>query len=395
MGGYPTMILALGAALQAWGGGVPAPPASSGFGRESGEAPAFEPDSGFATGGVSPARDALDKEIIRRIVRQHVDDVKNCYEPELEEEPDLFGRILVRFTIAASGRVIESVLEDSTMDNPRVESCTVQVVQGWEFPKLPRGARIVVPYPFVLTPSSFEIRSASKNVGAVEIRPLSPVTFVHQSTNLDGVSSNGLVAVTDRGLLLVDTAWTDAQTESILRWGETRFERPWIGAVLTHDHEDRAGGLWALERRHIPVSALDLTVAKLVRRGVRNVTVLFTARDGEIKDARGFEAFYPGPGHAVDNIVIHLSPEHFGSVLYGGCLIKAMEAKTLGFTGDADLAAWPAAVRRVRAKFSDQKIVPGHGAVDEAGAAYQHTLDLLTAANAPRGPRGAAPPPAR
>jgi hypothetical protein len=66
-------------------------------------------------------------------------------------------------------------------------------------------------------------------------------------------------------------------------------------------------------------------------------------------------------------------------VLYGGCLIKSTDAKGLGFTADANLAAWPAAVRRVSLKYPKRTIVPGHGAVDPTGGAYQFTLDLLEA----------------
>ncbi len=68
--------------------------------------------------------------------------------------------------------------------------------------------------------------------------------------------------------------------------------------------------------------------------------------------------------------------------MFGGCLVKSMAAADLGFTGDADLAAWPAAIRGVRARYSDPVIVPGHGPVDLSGQAYQHTLDLLAAVNA-------------
>ena len=186
--------------------------------------------------------------------------------------------------------------------------------------------------------------------------------FVHRSTDANGVPSNGLVAVTERGLLLVDTAWTDAQTEAVLAWGDGRFHRPWLGAVITHDHNDRAGGLGALERRHIPVAALDLTVAKLAARGVHGVTTLFLARDGAFVDPRGFEVFYPGPGHAPDNIVLR-----FPGLVFGGCLVKSMVATDLGFTGAADLAAWPAAIKNVRARYTDPVIVPGHGRVDMTG----------------------------
>jgi metallo-beta-lactamase class B len=219
----------------------------------------------------------------------------------------------------------------------------------------------------------------TNGAGAVEIETFDSTLFVHRSTGADAVPSNGLVAVTERGLLLVDTAWTDAETEAVLAWGDGRFHRPWIGAVITHDHADRAGGIAALERRRIPVAALDLTVAKLTRRGVRGVTTLFRARDGVVKDPRGFEAFYPGSGHASDNIVLR-----FPGLVYGGCLVKSMAATDLGFTGDADLASWPVAIGNVRARYGDAAIVPGHGPVDLSGEAYQHTIDLLATANGGR-----------
>jgi metallo-beta-lactamase class B len=78
---------------------------------------------------------------------------------------------------------------------------------------------------------------------------------------------------------------------------------------------------------------------------------------------------------AGDNIVIRR-----GDVLFAGCLIKSMEARAIGFTGDADLGAWPAAVRRIPARSGKLTLIPGHGAIDSPGGAYQHTLDLLSSA---------------
>lgn len=229
--------------------------------------------------------------------------------------------------------------------------------------------------PAPAAPPAQTIVAGTNGAGAVEIETVEPTLYVHRSTDARGIPSNGLIAVTGGGLLLVDTAWTEAETEAILAWGSDHFRRPWIGAVITHDHADRAGGLAALERRHIPVSALDLTVAKLARRGVRGVTALAVARDGVLEDPRGFEIFYPGPGHAPDNIVLH-----FPGLVYGGCLVKSTVADDLGFTGDADLGAWPGAIRSVSARYADKTIVPGHGPVDRSGTALAHTLDLLAAA---------------
>jgi hypothetical protein len=54
----------------------------------------------------------------------------------------------------------------------------------------------------------------------------------------------------------------------------------------------------------VPVSAPDLTVEKLERRGVhKKVSARFRGEAGSFADPRGFDAFYPGRGHTVDNIV--------------------------------------------------------------------------------------------
>ena len=104
--------------------------------------------------GQAAVRGSLDKEIIRRVIRRHINEVKFCYEQELTRNPKLGGRITVQFTIAASGRVVASVLQDSTLGNPRVETCTVQAVRRWEFPMPLSGGNVVVSYPFSLVPGT-------------------------------------------------------------------------------------------------------------------------------------------------------------------------------------------------------------------------------------------------
>jgi metallo-beta-lactamase class B len=320
---------------------------------------------------------SLDKEIIRRIIRSHINEVKDCYERHLVKKPDLGGRIMVQFTISATGDVIASVLQNSTMGNPAVESCTVQAVRRWQFPKPLGGGIVIVSYPFILTPSFTPLLPGKGGAGALDIAGISrDHLFMHRSTDAHSVSSNGVVVVTDEGLVLIDTAWTDAQTAALLDWGTRHFSKPWVGAVITHDHADRDGGIATLLQRKIPVSALDLTVAKLARRGVKGVATLLDARPGATKEWRGLEIFYPGPGHAPDNIVVAFP--HFETV-FGGCLVKAADATDLGFTGDADIKAWPAAIARVEQKYPWKRIVPGHGPLDIERKAYAHTLDLLRA----------------
>ena len=172
----------------------------------------------------------------------------------------------------------------------------------------------------------------------------------------------------------MDTAWDEPQTEKLLIWAEKTLGRPVTCAVVTHSHADRMGGIGALAQRGLKAEAVDLTVARAGGEGLRT---LFKATDGLHRDPRGFEAFYPGPGHTVDNIVVWLPAQH---VLFGGCLVKAEGAEDLGFVGDADLASWPGSIAAVRERYPDTRVVvPGHGAPG-GPAALARTLELLEAA---------------
>ena len=96
--------------------------------------------------------DGLDHSIIRRFVRAHINEIRYCYNEGLSRDPDLGGRAVVRFTIGATGRVDQAQLETSPLDDATVESCMVEAVERWVFPKPRAGEPVVVSYPFVLSP---------------------------------------------------------------------------------------------------------------------------------------------------------------------------------------------------------------------------------------------------
>lgn len=99
--------------------------------------------------GEATALGSLDKEVIRRVIQQHIGEVKRCYEAELEKNPNLAGRMMVRFTIDTSGKVTESAVQESSLNNAAAEGCIRDAVRTWIFPK-PQGGKVVVSYPFVL-----------------------------------------------------------------------------------------------------------------------------------------------------------------------------------------------------------------------------------------------------
>jgi TonB family protein len=114
-----------------------------------------------APSGTKPAPSAsgkgsIDKEIIRAEILTHGPEAQSCYQPELDKNQKLSGKVMVQFTIAATGDVIASTLQQSTINNKTVESCIVGVVRCWKFPPPAGGGIVIISYPFVFTPGSDE-----------------------------------------------------------------------------------------------------------------------------------------------------------------------------------------------------------------------------------------------
>ncbi len=122
----------------------------SGYGRGAGGLGGRRAGAPEVVPGTAEVRGSLDKEIIRRIIRRHINEVKFCYEKELTKNPNLVGRVMIQFTIAGTGQVIASIVQSSTMNNPPAEQCIAGAVRRWEFPKPNGGGIVVVTYPFVM-----------------------------------------------------------------------------------------------------------------------------------------------------------------------------------------------------------------------------------------------------
>jgi hypothetical protein len=95
---------------------------------------------------------ALDRDIIRRIVRAHINEVRSCYNAGLTSNPNLQGRVAVNFVIGGSGKVMSSVVQESTIKDSSVANCIAKAVKRWTFPKPRGGGNVIVTYPFNLSP---------------------------------------------------------------------------------------------------------------------------------------------------------------------------------------------------------------------------------------------------
>lgn len=102
--------------------------------------------------GNAEVQGAIDKDIIRRIVRAHVNEVRHCYNQGLARSPRLAGRVAIQFTIGSDGSVPTAVVAESTINDAAVSGCIAQAVRRWKFPKPQGGGSVIVTYPFVLEP---------------------------------------------------------------------------------------------------------------------------------------------------------------------------------------------------------------------------------------------------
>ncbi len=100
------------------------------------------------TPGHASVSGSLSREVIRRYIRRHRNQIRYCYERELARRPDLAGRVEVRFVISPSGAVTTSTVASSSMGSPAVEQCVARAVGRIGFPA-PDGGVVIVTYPFM------------------------------------------------------------------------------------------------------------------------------------------------------------------------------------------------------------------------------------------------------
>ncbi len=92
---------------------------------------------------------ALDKSEIDRIVKQHLSQIRYCYQKELNRQPSLKGKVVIRFVIAADGSVSRSEVQSTSMNNGVVEACVAERFYRMRFPRPQGGGLVIVTYPFV------------------------------------------------------------------------------------------------------------------------------------------------------------------------------------------------------------------------------------------------------
>ncbi len=209
------------------------------------------------------------------------------------------------------------------------------------------------------------------------ITHLSGDFYIYQTYNTykgSRISANAMYLVTDKGVVLFDTPWDTTQFQPLIDSIQARHQQKVVICIATHSHEDRTGGLGFLNQKGVKTYTTTHT-DKISKENGRQSARYLIKNDTSFEVGKyRFQTYYAGQGHTPDNVVVWFEKER---ILYGGCLIKSIEAKDLGNLADANVKEWAFTLRRIQTKcLHPQFIITGH---DDwtSKQSINHTLRLI------------------
>jgi len=137
---YSRGIAGIGTAGRLGGGGM-------GYG--SGVGLGGKKDRGMISLATPIVQGALPSDVIKRVIDQNKQQVRYCYEVELQRNQSLEGRLGVAWIIGAAGTVTQVRIKETTINNKNVENCVMEKIKNWIFPRPAGGGIVEVNYPFV------------------------------------------------------------------------------------------------------------------------------------------------------------------------------------------------------------------------------------------------------
>lgn len=211
------------------------------------------------------------------------------------------------------------------------------------------------------TLSAQALTFAQKKVDKLIITPIAKDIYVYTTFNEFAgklFPSNSMYLVTEDGVVLIDTPWDTAQFQPLLDSIKLRHNKDVVMCISTHFHADRTAGLEYYNSKNIKTYSTQMTLDSCISREEKRAANIFNSDTIFKVGQYEFEAYYPGPGHSPDNIVIWVP---HAKVLFGGCFVKSTENTDLGNLSDADVGQWAQSMLKVEKRYPKAKLViPGH-----------------------------------
>ncbi len=199
------------------------------------------------------------------------------------------------------------------------------------------------------------------------ITQLSEHAFQHtsylQTNDFGNVPCNGLIVKSKDETVIFDTPTQTISSDELIQWITVTTGCKINAIIPTHFHNDCLGGLNTFHEKGIPSYAYYKTI--------------------ELAKENNFDV----PQHSFsDSLILKVGNEEVlgyfpdEQVLFGGCLIKEVDA-TKGYLGDANVTAWSPTVEKIKQEYPKIKIVvPGHGDPGD-GKLLDYTIHLFKQEN--------------
>ncbi|MBK7858787.1 MAG: TonB family protein [Archangiaceae bacterium] len=113
-------------------------------------------DSTRVVPGKTTVVGGLSKDVIMKVIKRHQNEIKFCYEQELQKAPDLSGKVAVLFTIDPAGAVAEANVSETSLNNGNAENCMLSRIRRWKFPEPQGGGVVSVTFPWIFKPAGAE-----------------------------------------------------------------------------------------------------------------------------------------------------------------------------------------------------------------------------------------------
>jgi hypothetical protein len=191
----------------------------------------------------------LPPEVIQRIVRQNVGRFRLCYETGLKNNPNLQGRVAVKFVIDRSGAVAMTADAGSDLPDQNVVQCIVRGFGNLSFPR-PEGGMVTVVYPMTFNAEAQEEGGGEEEESAAP-GPAEPADSTSEAVSaprsLSALASIGTQGGATRYELPVPVTVPDRSATMVMLVsrqvsGETLFLfAPDEGVADSHSHPFKVG----------------------------------------------------------------------------------------------------------------------------------------------------------
>jgi len=104
------------------------------------------------SGTTRAAYGKLDAHIVRQKIYKDLPKINRCYESALRYEPELSGKVKVRFDVMRKGQVQAVRVLENTTGHAGVERCVARVLGSIKFPTRRSGKPLSFTFPFIFAP---------------------------------------------------------------------------------------------------------------------------------------------------------------------------------------------------------------------------------------------------